>query len=96
MNIMTEKSEVLAEAEVSIFYMGEGGFGGDPGPKTESFVPPEGTEPDFRVSYFIPENQAALYRLNGDINPLHVDPDFAKWAVFPVLSYTVFVLMVTP
>jgi acyl dehydratase len=83
LNIMTGKGDLLAEAEVGIFYMGEGGFGGDPGPKTESLEPPQGVEPDFTVSECIPENQAALYRLNGDINPLHIDPDFAKMGGFP-------------
>jgi acyl dehydratase len=83
MKIMTERGELLAEAESGIFYVGEGGFGGDPGPKVESLEPPEETGPDFTASYFIPENQAALYRLNGDINPLHVDPDFAKMGGFP-------------
>ena len=63
--------------------MGEGGFGGDPGPKAEILEPPKGTRPDFTVSYLIPENQAALYRLNGDFNPLHIDPDFAKRGGFP-------------
>ena len=83
LNIMTARHEPLAEAEVGIFYVGEGGFGGGPGPKVEFLVPPKGTEPDFTVSEYIPENQAALYRLNGDINPLHVDPDFAKMGGFP-------------
>ena len=87
MKVMTEGGEPLGEAESGIFYVGEGGFGGDPGPKTEALEPPEGTEPDFTASYFIPGNQAALYRLNGDINPLHVDPEFAKTAGFsrPIL-----------
>ncbi len=83
MKVMTEGGEPLAEAESGIYYVGEGGFGGDPGPKTEALDPPEGTEPDFTASYFIPENQAVLYRLNGDLNPLHVDPDFAKRGGFP-------------
>ncbi len=82
-NIMTMNSELLAEAEIGIFYVGEGGFGGDPGPKAEPVEPPKGAEPDFRVTEQISENQAALYRLNGDINPLHVDPDFAKKGGFP-------------
>jgi acyl dehydratase len=87
MKVMTERGELLAEAESGIFYVGEGGFGGDPGPKTEALEPPKGTEPDFKASYFIPENQAALYRLSGDVNPLHVDPDFAKMGGFsrPIL-----------
>jgi acyl dehydratase len=85
--VMTEGGNLLAETESSIFYTGEGGFGGDPGPKPETLEPPKGTEPDFSVSYFIPENQAALYRLNGDINPLHIDPYFAKMSGFsrPIL-----------
>jgi acyl dehydratase len=81
--VMTEGSNLLAETESSIFYTGEGGFGGDPGPKPETLEPPKGTEPDFSVSYFIPESQAALYRLNGDFNPLHIDPHFAKMGGFP-------------
>ncbi len=83
MKVMTERGELLAETESGIFYVGEGGFGGDPGPKAEALDPPKGTQPDFMASYFIPGNQAALYRLCGDINPLHVDPDFAKKGGFP-------------
>ena len=83
MKVMTEMGELLAEAESGIFYVGEGGFDGDPGPKTEALEPPKGAEPDFTASYFIPRNQAALYRLCGDINPRHVDPDFAKMGGFP-------------
>ena len=60
------------------FYLKGGGFGGDPGPKTEPLNPPEGVEPDFSISYKTTENQAALYRLNGDLNPLHIDPEFAS------------------
>ncbi len=81
--VMTAGRDLLAETESGVFYVGEGGFGGDPGPKAEVLEPPAGTRPDFTVSHFIPENQAALYRLNGDFNPLHVDPDFAKTGGFP-------------
>lgn len=83
MSIHTESGEILADVEHGIFYAGAGGFGGDPGPKTQAFEPPETLEPDFTLSYHIPENQAALYRLNGDLNPLHVDPEFAARGGFP-------------
>jgi len=69
------------------FYVGAGNFGGDPGPKTEPIDPPEGVAPDFSVTDRVPENQAALYRLNGDLNPLHLDPEAAKRGGFdrPIL-----------
>jgi acyl dehydratase len=83
LGVMTETGELLAEAEHGVFYVGAGGFGGDPGPKTEALEPPEGIQPNFTTSYYIPENQAALYRLNGDLNPLHLDTNFAKMGGFP-------------
>ena len=81
--VMTPGGDPLAETESGVFYVGEGGFGGDPGPKAEPLEPPIGIRPDFTVSHFIPENQAVLYRLSGDFNPLHIDPDFAKRGGFP-------------
>jgi acyl dehydratase len=76
--ISTELNELLCEVESGIFYVGEGGFGGDRGPKTRGIEPPEDREPTFSTAMTIPENQAALYRLSGDLNPLHVDPAFAE------------------
>ncbi|MFX1401974.1 MAG: MaoC/PaaZ C-terminal domain-containing protein [Promethearchaeota archaeon] len=70
--------EPIFDTKWVFFYLGGGGFGGDPGPKTEPLTPPEGVEPDFSISYKTLENQAALYRLNGDLNPLHIDPEFAS------------------
>ena len=69
------------------FYVGAGGFGGDPGPKSVAVNPPEGTAPDRSISYKVVANQAALYRLNGDLNPLHLVPEFAKGGGFdrPIL-----------
>jgi acyl dehydratase len=83
----TEEGEHLYDACWAIFYLGAGGFGGDPGPKTTPIIPPEGVKPDFSISCKTTENQAALYRLSGDLNPLHIDPDAAKRGGFnrPIL-----------
>jgi acyl dehydratase len=74
----SKDNEPIFDAKWIHFYIGEGGFGGDPGPKAEPLNPPEGVEPDFSVTYKTNENQAALYRLSGDFNPLHLDPEFAR------------------
>ena len=70
--------EAVFDTKWVFFYLKGGGFGGDPGPKTEPLNPPEGVDPDFSISYKTTENQAALYRLNGDLNPLHIDPELAR------------------
>jgi acyl dehydratase len=83
----TEDEKALYEVEWSIFYLGAGGFGGEPGPKAEKIVAPQGAKPDFSISEKIAENQAVIYRLSGDLNPLHIDPDAAKRGGFdrPIL-----------
>jgi len=68
----------LFENTVVLMDRSAGNFDGDRGPKTERFDPPEGKSPDFSVQEATSPDQAALYRLNGDKNPLHIDPDFAK------------------
>lgn len=77
----------IYDAHWAIFYLGAGGFGGDPGPKAMSIKPPEGVEPDFNFTCKVAENQAVLYRLSGDLNPLHLDPAAAKRGGFdrPIL-----------
>ena len=77
------EGEHIFDTKYSFFVGGSGGFGGDPGPKTEPINPPEGVEPDFSISYQTSTNQAAFYRLTGDFNPLHIDPNFAKMAGQP-------------
>ncbi|MFJ6660989.1 MaoC/PaaZ C-terminal domain-containing protein [Streptomyces sp. NPDC091377] len=71
--------------DAQIFVRGEGGFGGERGPSTR-LEPPTG-EPERTVERPTREDQALLYRLSGDWNPLHADPDFAKVAGFerPIL-----------
>jgi acyl dehydratase len=65
----------------SIFARGEGGFGGERGPSTSS-APPE-RAPDFELDVAVSPQQALLYRMCGDRNPLHSDPEFAAAAGFP-------------
>ena len=65
----------------SIFVRGEGGFGGDRGASTAVDVPAR--EPDAVLTYDVTPQQALLYRLCGDRNPLHADPAFASAAGFP-------------
>ena len=65
----------------SIFARGEGGFGGERGPSTSSETPERA--PDFEIDIPVLPQQALLYRLCGDRNPLHSDPEFASAAGFP-------------
>lgn len=83
----TEDGNHLYGVDWVIFYVGAGGFGGDPGPKTEPLDPPDGLKPNFSISYNVADNQAALYRLSGDLNPLHLDPQAARRGGFdrPIL-----------
>ncbi|MGW0533006.1 MaoC/PaaZ C-terminal domain-containing protein [Streptomyces sp. NPDC003032] len=75
----------LWTSDAQIFVRGEGGFGGDRGPSAR-LPAPEG-DPDLEVERPVREDQALLYRLSGDWNPLHADPGFAKLAGFdrPIL-----------
>jgi acyl dehydratase len=65
----------------SIFVRGEGGWGGDRGASTAVQVPDR--KPDADATYDVTPQQALLYRLSGDRNPLHADPEFARTAGFP-------------
>lgn len=74
--------DLLWTTTMSAFIRGEGGWGGDRGPSGPRNVPPD-RAPDQVVSYTTRPDQALLYRLNGDRNPLHSDPSFAALAGFP-------------
>lgn len=69
-----------------IFLRGEGGWGGERGPSGPRNVAPD-TAPDHEVTLTTRPDQALLYRLSGDHNPLHSDPSFAQMAGFerPIL-----------
>jgi acyl dehydratase len=85
-----ERGEPLFENQFSLFVRGEGGFGGERGPgggDAGGAEPPAGRDPDFCESQVTSPEQAALYRLSGDLNPLHIAPEAAKVAGFdrPIL-----------
>ncbi len=65
----------------SIFVKGEGGWGGNRGDAVTVTIPDR--KPDADTTYDVTPQQAMLYRLCGDRNPLHADPAFAQGAGFP-------------
>ena len=77
--------EVLFINRSSLFIRGEGGWGGNPGPKASNQAPSR--EPDHIIRSPTLPQQALLYRLSGDKNPLHADPAFAALGGFdrPIL-----------
>ncbi|MFE4697125.1 MaoC/PaaZ C-terminal domain-containing protein [Streptomyces sp. NPDC056738] len=82
---VTDAEGPLWTNDAQIFVRGEGGWGGDRGPSARLEAP--SGPPDRTVERPIREEQALLYRLSGDWNPLHADPEFAKLAGFdrPIL-----------
>ena len=72
-----EDGNEIAYNEMTSFVKGAGGWGGDRGPSGDINVPPE-REPDAVIEEKTDPNQTLLYRLSGDWNPLHADPNFAK------------------
>jgi acyl dehydratase len=97
--VVMESESVNAETgapafttRTGLFIRGAGGFGGPRGPEGDEETslaaePVPAREPDEQVSYSTRSDQALLYRLSGDRNPLHSDPAFAKMAGFdrPIL-----------
>jgi acyl dehydratase len=80
-----DSGELLFTNQFGVFVRGAGGFGGERGPEAGN-VPPD-RAPDKTVSMETLPTQAMIYRLSGDRNPLHIDPDFAKMAGYdrPIL-----------
>jgi len=77
-----EKGEKVATLTGSTFARGDGGFGGPTEGQPEPHAVPT-RAPDLSVDISTRPDQALLYRLNGDRNPLHSDPEFAARAGFP-------------
>ncbi len=82
----SKSGELIAKNDISIVVRGAGGWGGERGPSSDVNVPPD-RAPDATVIEKTADNQALLYRLSGDWNPLHVDPEFATMFGFskPIL-----------
>jgi acyl dehydratase len=79
--IVVETRTTYFTTRTSIFVRGEGGFGGSRGASTRVTTPQR--KPDAVLLCPTEPRQALLYRLCGDRNPLHVDPEFAAAAGFP-------------
>lgn len=80
-----ESGDVVYFNRFGTLVRGEGGFGGDKAPVVENNVPDRAPDKVFEQAT-LPQ-QALLYRLSGDPNPLHADPGFATMAGFekPIL-----------
>jgi acyl dehydratase len=83
---VVQGEDPLFTTRSSLFIRGEGGWGGDRGPSGAVNVPPE-RAPDHQITYQTSPDQALIYRLSGDRNPLHSDPSFAAMGGFdrPIL-----------
>ena len=77
---------LLFETTWTIVFLRDGGFGGERPPRTPRVKYPE-RAPDFEVTETTQPTQALLYRLSGDLNPLHADPEIGEKAGFgrPIL-----------
>src|SRR5208283_2158524 len=77
-----ENGGLVCTTTSSMLFRGEGGVGGPPPAKEETEKVPKDRPADFTVEEATSPEQALLYRLSGDPNPLHADPEFAKTVGF--------------
>jgi acyl dehydratase len=81
-DLVAEDGALVATVENSVLARKHGGFGGKVTAAPEPHAVPE-RAPDLHCDLPTPPNLALLFRLNGDLNPLHADPERAKVAGFP-------------
>ena len=76
----------VATLTSTLFARGDGGFGGPREGQPQPHAVPT-RRPDVSVNFATSPGQALLYRLNGDLNPLHADPESARRSGFaqPIL-----------
>ena len=81
-----DTDELLCEIRSLAICRADGGFGGKPAPAS-ALTPLPSRGPDFSIVVDTASSLAMLYRLNGDFNPLHIDPAVAEGAGFerPIL-----------
>jgi len=73
------RGTLVMETTSTMIFRDAGGFGGEPAPKDPVPVErPKDTPPTFSIEETTSPEQALLYRLSGDHNPLHADPEFAR------------------
>ncbi len=85
--VKSVEGEPLWSTRSAVFIRGEGGWGGERGPSGPQNEPPVDTAADHEVTLQTSSDQAFVYRLSGDRNPLHTDPSFAAMGGFdrPIL-----------
>jgi acyl dehydratase len=81
--LSTVAGDPVFETTWSIIVRDGGGFGGPRPPSDDAPGTPKDRAPDLRVEETTTAEQALVYRLSGDINPLHADPALAASVGFP-------------
>jgi len=86
-DLRTPSGTLMAETVSTWIVRGGGGFGGERELPGDALPEIPDRDPDFAVDLPTSLNQAAIYRLSGDRNPLHIDPEFARGVGFdrPIL-----------
>lgn len=74
--------ELLCTVTSTSLCRDDGGFGG-PSSSVATLPPLPDTAPDVEIDLPVARNAALIYRLSGDTNPLHANPDIARAAGFP-------------